>query len=85
MTIIIERKAFDVTVPAHSINTFLLNDDTFEYHELSDEYPDQTEEIRDEDSTDVKFENAANQCLLSSKGYYEGTDITTTSNRGESY
>lgn len=84
VTVIVEGKAFDVSIPAHSINTFKLSDEAFTYQSI-DQKADMTETVEIEESVDVKLENAQNGLLLSSEGYDNGTDITTTTNRGEAH
>ena len=76
-TIVVNDKAFEVTLPAHSINTF----------KLAGEYintPDATEFVEVEETTDIKMTNASTGDLLSAEGYSNGSVINTASNRGQS-
>ena len=77
VTVVVNNEAFDVTVPAHSINTFKL-DGTYE------NTPDATEVTAIEETTNLKFTSAATGDLLSAEGFSNGDVINTASNRGES-
>ena len=77
VTVVVNNEAFEVTVPAHSINTFKL-DGEFE------DTPDATEAVAVEETTNMKFTSAATGDLLSAEGYTNGSIINTASNRGES-
>ncbi len=77
VTVVVNNEAFDVTVPAHSINTFKL-DGTYE------DTPDATEVVEVEETTNLKFTSAATGDLLSAEGFANGDVINTASNRGES-
>ncbi|MGM9936215.1 MAG: RICIN domain-containing protein [Candidatus Ornithomonoglobus sp.] len=78
VTVIVNNEAFDVTVPAHSINTFKL-DGTYE------NTPDATEEKVVAETTDIKLTNLETNFLLSCEGYNNGAVVNTTTNQGESY
>ena len=77
-TIIVNDKAFEISLPAHSINTFKM-DGTYE------DTPDATEVVEIEESTSAKFTNLATEFMLSCEGYDNGADVTTKTNIGESY
>lgn len=77
ITVVVNDKAFDVTVPAHSINTFSLDG---EYKNT----PDATEYVQGNDTTNVKITNAAAGDLLSAEGYVNGGTVNLTTNKGES-
>lgn len=75
VTVVVNGKAFDMTLPAHSINTFKLNgiyENTHDATGLSDT----------DDITSLKFTNVETQYLLVAEGYGDGDAIKTTSNSG---
>ncbi len=77
VTVVVNNETFDVTVPAHSINTFKL-DGKYE------NTPDATEVQEVEETTNLKLTSAATGDLLSAEGYANGDVVNTASNRGES-